>query len=228
MAGFVQPEAPSLRYPDQLPLHATLTLEQAFKFLSSAPQMSMNRPYSWGYIDRPPEGQLLLLFLPNSKAFPNDGIRWQEEEVMHPVSAGGNREMEVYEVKAGFAPGIDELAWRVRRRFRLSKGGHPQLQLVHYSRGQNRPIIPSLMSQPVRAYPLPHITQPPVVVLGDKKPFPPGMPGNMSNIPLGTMSVAQQQALVASQVGTMDRREREQRARESSGNPAAAANAVSP
>ena len=41
------------------------------------------------------------------------------------------------EAKFGFIPGMDTVAARVRRRFRLQKGGHPQLVLVHYSRGQS-------------------------------------------------------------------------------------------
>lgn len=40
------------------------------------------------------------------------------------------------EVKFGFVPGQDTTAYRVRRRFRLLKGGHLQLVLIHYSRGQ--------------------------------------------------------------------------------------------
>ena len=47
------------------------------------------------------------------------------------------QELEIYEIKYGFVPdGTDPVAYRVRRRFRLAKGGYPQLQLVHYSRGQ--------------------------------------------------------------------------------------------
>ena len=41
------------------------------------------------------------------------------------------------EVKFGFIPNsTDTTAWRVRRRYRMHKGGHPQLVLIHYSRGQ--------------------------------------------------------------------------------------------
>lgn len=44
--------------------------------------------------------------------------------------------MEVIESKFGFVPDQDTFAYRVRRRFRLSKGGNQQLMLVHYSSGQ--------------------------------------------------------------------------------------------
>lgn len=41
------------------------------------------------------------------------------------------------EIKSGFIPGSsDTAAWRVRRRFRMHKGGHPQLVLIQYARGQ--------------------------------------------------------------------------------------------
>ena len=47
------------------------------------------------------------------------------------------QELEVHEAKCGFIPGSqDQNASRVRRRYRLVKGGHPQLVLVHYTRGQ--------------------------------------------------------------------------------------------
>ena len=86
--------------------------------------------------------------------FPIDGIRYQDNEQRYVVPAGNNRvsssstrqmfvltaerqELEVAEVKFGFIPGHDNAAFRVRRRFRMVKGGHPQLVLVHYSRGQS-------------------------------------------------------------------------------------------
>ena len=41
------------------------------------------------------------------------------------------------ESKFGFIPGAGEnVANRVRRKFRMIKGGNPQLILVHYGRGQ--------------------------------------------------------------------------------------------
>jgi hypothetical protein len=32
-------------------------------------------------------------------------------------------------------PGMDAGAFRQRKRYRMTKGGHPQMILVHYSRG---------------------------------------------------------------------------------------------
>lgn len=50
------------------------------------------------------------------------------------------------EVKYGFVPGVDNAAYRVRRRYRLLKGGHPQLVLIHYSRGQSMRKLYVLLS----------------------------------------------------------------------------------
>ena len=48
------------------------------------------------------------------------------------------QELEVFEARHGFVPLSGEMvASRVRRRYRLIKGGHPYLVLVHYSRGQS-------------------------------------------------------------------------------------------
>ena len=44
--------------------------------------------------------------------------------------------MEITESKYGFVPGANEPgASRVRKKFRFSKGGHPSVWLVHYTRG---------------------------------------------------------------------------------------------
>lgn len=50
------------------------------------------------------------------------------------------------EIKYGFVPNAQETtAWRLRRRYRLVKGGHPQITLVHYTRGpvirESRPML---------------------------------------------------------------------------------------
>lgn len=41
------------------------------------------------------------------------------------------------EAKFGWVPQHEAIASRVRRRYRFAKGGHPQLILIHYSRGQS-------------------------------------------------------------------------------------------
>lgn len=101
------------------------------------------------------DGQVVVIFLPNPAQFPNDGIRYQDQETRYALPAPGNRvrtlhlrqaisadrslfiqEIEIMEIKYGFVPNAQEMtAWRVRRRYRLVKGGHPQITLVHYTRG---------------------------------------------------------------------------------------------
>ena len=91
------------------------------------------------------------------------------------------------EVKFGFIPGVDQVAYRIRRRYRLQKGGHPQLVLVHYSRGQPNRTSPTLvlpfarlaemcasaivpaMNQPVRSYPLRPVNEPAIFVMGERQ-----------------------------------------------------------
>ncbi|KAI0060462.1 hypothetical protein BV25DRAFT_1908449 [Artomyces pyxidatus] len=164
-----QAEGLCLRFPENLPLHATLTHEVAVTMLTRAIQLSGQVPYQWAYIDKPPDGQLCLLFIPAQFSFPPDGIRFLEQEQRYAIPIAGGRELEVIEARYGFVPNSPETtASRVRRRYRLSKGGHAQLVLVHYSRGSAVPIPPALHAQPVRAYPLRPITEPAMFVMGEK------------------------------------------------------------
>ncbi|KAJ3555780.1 hypothetical protein NM688_g2382 [Phlebia brevispora] len=150
--------------------------------------------------------------------FPNDGIRYQDQEQRYVFPAGGNRELEVLEIKFGFIPGHDQLAYRVRRRYRFVKGGHPQLVLIHYSRGQPMPIIPSLAGQSVRSYPLRPYNEPAVFVLGDRqgqKVYPGGLPGpggveRSGSIPPNVMGMGfgNPQAMLAQQNNAMEALER--------------------
>ena len=175
----------------------------------------------------------------------------------------------MFEVKFGFIPNSqDTTAWRVRRRYRLSKGGIPQLALVHYTRGQqtctclrciafnglpkgfsffpplfslslwHTAILPALLAQPVRSYPLRPLNEPPVFVLGDKnrmaypqggvsQPPPPpapqtpqtmvGMNPNMNLHMSPQAMLAQQNA----NMSALERRSQRERARERSESMAA-------
>ncbi|KAI0671187.1 hypothetical protein C8Q78DRAFT_844071 [Trametes maxima] len=163
-----QAEGLCLRYPDALGQHPQITQESALQMLLRATQLAQHTPFTWSYIDKPMEGQIFLIFQMPQLPFPIDGLVYQDREQRYTISAGGGREMEVSEVKFGFIPGVDTTAFRVRRRFRLSKGGHPQLVLIHYSRGQPAPIMPSL-NQPVRNYPLRPVNEPAVYVMGEKQ-----------------------------------------------------------
>ncbi|KAI5116751.1 hypothetical protein M0805_001609 [Coniferiporia weirii] len=159
-----------LRYPEPLGLHTQVTYESAVQMLLKAHQLAMGVPFQWGYIDRPQDGSLYMIFLlPQQRNFPNDGIRYQDQENRYSIPAGSGRELEISEIKCGFIPdSTDTSAYRVRRRFRLVKGGNPQLMLVHYSSGQAMQIISALRSQPVRSYPLRPVNEPAMFVLGEK------------------------------------------------------------
>ncbi|KAG1848302.1 hypothetical protein DFJ58DRAFT_796436, partial [Suillus subalutaceus] len=58
----------------------------------------------------------------------------------------------------------DTAAWR----YRLHKGGHPQLVLIHYYLPSVNPIeiVPPLFNNSVRHYPLRQNTDPPIYVMG--------------------------------------------------------------
>ena len=113
--SFQQPlahaDAPCLRFPENIGLHANVTIEAAANMLARAAQLSLTVPYSWAFIDKPvgtstrdrtrkmcadvlgliSEGQVVLIFLPNPAQFPNDGIRYQDQETRYALPAPGNR-----------------------------------------------------------------------------------------------------------------------------------------
>ncbi|CAL1713720.1 unnamed protein product [Somion occarium] len=176
------------------------------------------------------DGQLYLIFVPPQMSLPIDGIRYQDTEQSYRIPLGAGREMEIAEVKFGFVPLQDQVAYRVRRRYRLNKGGHPQLVLIHYTRGQSVAIAPS-MNTPVRAYPLRTPNEPHVYVIGDKtgqKVYPQGMGGppaeRQPSIPpaaMGPMGMnypMNAQAMLAQQNSRMEAMERNARERERSGS----------
>ncbi|KAF7768088.1 hypothetical protein Agabi119p4_7331 [Agaricus bisporus var. burnettii] len=216
-----QSEGPCLRYPESAGMHREINLEAAINMLLRATHVAQTVPFTWGYIDKPAEGQTYVIFLPPDRPFPNDGVRYQDNEGKYGVPAANGREMEVCEIKFGFVPNSqDQQAWRFRRRYRLIKGGHPQLVLVHYTRGPPAPINPTLFNQPVRVYPLRGITESGVFVAGERagqKAQPPQ--GNMmhNQMPSGgmpAMGIHQQQAMLAHQNSNMEMMERRQRERQ--------------
>ena len=48
-----QPDAPCLRFPENIGLHPNVTVEAAVNMLARAAQLSLNVPYSWTFIDKP-------------------------------------------------------------------------------------------------------------------------------------------------------------------------------
>jgi len=170
-----------LRLSRDFSLQPTITYEQAVSILIQAYQVSANVPYAMSLIDKPNEGEMHIVFLhPQLPHLPPDGVRFLEQEQRYAIQVPPHRELEVFEVKFGFVPGGGETAAsRVRRRFRLSKGGHPNIILLHYSRGPSHAIPQQILHQPIRAYPLRPSQEPPVFVLGEKagqKVFPVGHP----------------------------------------------------
>jgi len=224
-----------LRFPENLGAHQSLPNEKAANMLLRAISFAQTTPFQWGYIDRPSDGQLFLIFVPPQLSFPNDGIRYQEAEQRMVIPTPNGAELEIAEVKFGFVPGQDSAAYRIRRRYRLIKGGHPQLILIHYSRGPNHPIVPAL-NTPVRNYPLRPVHDPALFVLGPKagqkvpidgavmggphpgdrqQSIPPG--GMGMNFPMGF--AGNPQAMIAQQNNNMDAlAQRTQRERERSGS----------
>ncbi|KII91012.1 hypothetical protein PLICRDRAFT_28867 [Plicaturopsis crispa FD-325 SS-3] len=216
-----QAEGLCLRYPENLGLHSSINYEMATKMLLRSHALSQQFPYTWSFIDKPIEGQVALIFLPPSSPFPNDGIRWQEGEQRMSIPAGNNLELEVCETKYGFIPNSsDTNAWRVRRRYRLQKGGHPQLVLVHYTRGPPAPIVPSLLNQPVRQYPLRHVSEPLVFVAGERQgqKVPPSGQPPQPHHPVPPFNAQAMLAQQNSNMEALERRAREQRGRERSGS----------
>ncbi|TCD59780.1 hypothetical protein EIP91_011473 [Steccherinum ochraceum] len=212
-----------LRYPENLGAHPTFTPEMAANMLVRATNLSQTTPFNWGYIDRPNDGQLFLIFVPPQLSFPIDGVRYQDQEQRYAMPIGNGREMEIAEIKYGFIPQQDQSASRVRRRYRLVKGGHSQLILLYYTRGQSAPIPPSL-NQPIRAYPLRTPNEPAVYVIGEKmgqKVFPGGQsaggppppPGPFGGMGMGGNPAA----MLAQQNQNMEAMERRQRERSGSG-----------
>lgn len=109
---------------------------------------------------------------------PQDGVRYLEQEQRYPVALNHAVEMEVSEARSGFVPGKDQVAARVRRRYRVVRGGHPALVLYHYTRGPAQPVPHQLAMAPIRQYPLRHPPQDiGTFVLGEKMgqrvPLPP-------------------------------------------------------
>ena len=81
-----------LKYPEQLGLHPQLSYEMALQYLIKAHHLAAQVPFQFGYIDKPQEGSLFMVFvLPQQRMFPNDGIRYQEQEQRYIIPAGANR-----------------------------------------------------------------------------------------------------------------------------------------
>ncbi|KAH9985738.1 hypothetical protein BJV77DRAFT_1031425 [Russula vinacea] len=241
MSSNLQAEGLCLRFPENLPPHANFSHELAVQMLGRAISLATQVAFQPSYIDKPPDGQIYLLFIPGGVNFPLDGIRYMEHEQRYAIPLPPDAyELEVIEARHGFVPLSGEVAAsRVRRRYRLIKGGHPFLVLVHYSRGQPMAVPPALQAQPVRQYPLrQHHNEPALFVLGERQGqrVPPsgpvgGMPPNVGmgvgagrgrcGRGYGVGGRPDAQAMIAQQNREMEALERRsQRERSGSMNPA--------
>ncbi|TFK48815.1 hypothetical protein OE88DRAFT_1634179 [Heliocybe sulcata] len=207
----LQAEGACLRYPEPLGVHQSLSMETVLNMLIKAIHLTQQLPFVWSWIDKPQDGSVYMIYMPNPERFPNDGIRWQDNETKTIIPAGQSRDLELCEIKYGFVPGSGEaVASRARRRYRLARGGHVGICIVHYSRCPPMPVNPAF-NQPIRAYPLRSITNEPriFVCMGEKfghQVYPPGTGAQGVNyaggiaIPPG----ANQQALLAQQRARME------------------------
>ena len=86
-----------LRYPDNLGQHANITYEMAVSMLLKAAVAAQTMPFQWGWIDRPAEGQVFLVFIGGGigggmiASSINDGIRYQEVDNRYVIPAENNR-----------------------------------------------------------------------------------------------------------------------------------------
>ncbi|KZV96512.1 hypothetical protein EXIGLDRAFT_733178 [Exidia glandulosa HHB12029] len=159
-----------LKYTGELHSNPQIEISFITNLLKRGVQVAASQPFYWGYIDKPEEGQMFLAFLmPQAPGVPQDGIRYLEKDVKYPIPSGPDTEVEVIEVKHGYIPGVDQIAQRARRVYRLLRGGHPNLMLIHYSRGPAVQVSPHLLNVPVRQYPLRPLNEPPVIPLAPQQ-----------------------------------------------------------
>ncbi|KZV67915.1 hypothetical protein PENSPDRAFT_754536 [Peniophora sp. CONT] len=166
-----QNDQPALCYPEDLQRNPNLSHDSAASMLMKAAELaSKGAGFVYKFIDQPPEGSMWVVFTRPDVPPPQDGVRYLEQEQRYPVALNNGIEMEVSETRFGFIPAKEQGATRVRRRYRVIRGGHPGLVLYHYSRGPAQPVPPQLAMAPIRAYPLRHPPQDVgIVVMGEKQ-----------------------------------------------------------
>ncbi|KZT51426.1 hypothetical protein CALCODRAFT_503548 [Calocera cornea HHB12733] len=164
-----------LRANQCLPLNQPLTYELAVSYLLKSLSIAQQTAFYWLPIDKPADNDLYLVYHTNAPNVPwaADGIRYLDgSESSFRTNIGGH-ELEVKETKYGFVPGAETQANRVRRKFRLLKGGSPHLWLIHYTRAQAQAVPPIFQSTPSRKYPIPPAPIGPVWVLNAPRPGQP-------------------------------------------------------
>ncbi|KAK5124381.1 hypothetical protein LTR85_001598 [Meristemomyces frigidus] len=138
----------------RFPLIATLSLDQAFRYLVDAPQIvKALAPMSWTYVQAPQDGTLWLEWLTpekNEGRFPSDGYVWGDAEQTYRHEFGGfTIEMMVHTV--GYRMQYDHMASHARTRYHIVNKNpsvnaappDPSLWLVHYHQAEHNRILPS-------------------------------------------------------------------------------------
>ncbi|EJT98626.1 hypothetical protein DACRYDRAFT_110532 [Dacryopinax primogenitus] len=193
------PQNHYLRANQTLPLAQPLTYELAVQYLLKSVSIAQQTPFYWIPIDKPSDNDLYLVYHTNNVHWANDGVRFLENESSFRAQIAGH-ELEVKETKYGFIPGAETQANRVRRKFRLLKGGSPHLWLIHYTRGQAQPVPPIFQSTPSRKYPIPPAPSGPVLVFSQPpRPGQPLPPGGATQVPGRSPQKDMQRAMMLAQ-----------------------------
>lgn len=151
------------------PVNPHLPIESITDMLLKAPGVVQQVPFVWNFIDKPVDGQIFLVWLsPESSMHPPpDGLQYMDSENCYRIDIGANT-IEIFEHKYGFHPTTETHTSRIRRRFRLIKGGNDQLWLIYYLRSsENDRIVANSQTsipQPPRTYPLPYIQNKPFLL----------------------------------------------------------------
>ncbi|QSL66566.1 hypothetical protein MERGE_000948 [Pneumocystis wakefieldiae] len=173
------------------PVNPHLSIESITDMLLKAPGVVQKVPFVWNFIDKPVDGQIFLVWLSPESAVnpPPDGFQYMDSENCYRVDVGGN----VFEHKYGFYPATESHTSRIRRRFRLVKGGNDQLWLIYYLRSsENDRLVVNTQTatpQPPRTYPLPFIQNKPFLFYESSTPQPSRSSYNSttSNVPTRPM-----------------------------------------
>lgn len=148
----------TLQYPNV----PSLGIESVGEMLVKAAGIATTAPFQWQYIDKPVEGSIYLVYMPAHSPPPPDGYMYMDAEQSYQMLVQG-RQLDIWEHKYGFAPGVDGVTCRLRRRFRLGGKGPNDLSsslwLLFYTRSEENQRVQANIAQarpqPQRQYPLP-------------------------------------------------------------------------
>ena len=148
----------TLQYPNV----PSLGIESVAEMLAKAATIATTAPFQWQYIDKPIEGSIYLVYIPAHSPPPPDGYMYMDAEQSYQTTVQG-RQLDIWEHKFGFTPGVDGVTCRLRRRFRLGGKGPNELSsslwLLFYTKSEENQRVQVNLAQarpqPPRQYPLP-------------------------------------------------------------------------